>query len=262
MTGESPSGRPAAALPDGRPARPLPRPVEVKRVRQITPHMVRVTFTGPELATFGWNGAAAHIKVIFATEPQRLMRTYTPRRFDRDARELDVEFVIHGEGPASAWASQAQVGQKLMIGGPGRNYVIDEGADWFLLVGDDSALPAIATILAELPGSKSVIVLAEIIDRAEEQVLESRAKLDFRWLHRGLDATRAGTLLEDAVRRQQLPPGEGRIYVACEAGAMRRMRRHLLVERNLDRAKVVTRGYWKLGSTDHPDRDYGEDVEA
>src|SRR5262245_16714620 len=136
------------------PAKPRkPRyPATVKRVAHVTPRMVRVTFTSPELAAFGWNGPAAHIKVIFAdpatalappaeNAPRPTMRTYTPRRFDPKAAELDVDFVLHGEGPASTWASQAAIGQSLMIGGPGRNYVVDPAAEWFVLVGDDSAIP-------------------------------------------------------------------------------------------------------------------------
>lgn len=256
--------------PAQRPARPPPRAVEVKRVQSLTPHMVRVTFTGPELATFGWNGPGAHIKVIFAMEPpaapgeppRRLMRTYTPRRYDRAALELDVDFVIHGEGPASTWAGQAQPGQRLMIGGPGRNYVVDESADWFLLVGDDSALPAIGTILDVLPPSARAHAIVEVIDRGEEQVLASRATVRTTWLHRGEDARAAGQLLEKTVRDLQLPAGNGRIYVACEAAAMRRIRRHLLTERGMDRSVLTTRGYWKIGATDYPDRDYGDDMEA
>jgi len=244
-----------------RPARPPPRAVEVKRVERITPRLVRVTFTGPELATFGWNGPAAHIKVIFSGEaPNRLMRTYTPRRYDREALELDVDFVLHGVGPASNWALQAAPGQKLRIGGPGRNYVVDPSAQWFLLAGDETAVPAIATILEVLPATSQARVLAEVVDRAEELVLTSRARVETTWLHRGEDARRAGELLERTIQDLNLPP-EARIYVACEAGAMRRIRKHLLAERKIDRNQLTTRGYWKLGSTDYPDRDYGDDIE-
>ena len=246
----------------GRPARPPPRTVEVKRVERITPRLVRVTFTGPELATFGWNGPAAHIKVIFAGEaPNRVMRTYTPRRYDREALELDVDFVLHGAGPASDWASQAAPGQKLRIGGPGRNYVVDAAAQWFLLAGDDTALPAIETVLEVLPATAHARVLVEVVDRAEERVLASSARIEATWLHRGEDASRAGELLERAIRDLNLPAA-ARIYVACEAGAMRRIRKHLLTERKVDRNQLTTRGYWKLGSTDYPDKDYGDDIEA
>lgn len=247
-------------------------PATVKHVQVLTPHMVRVTFTSPELAEFGWNGPAAHIKLIFAANgtsaapaadaeaPRPIMRTYTPRRFDQDSRELDVDFVIHGEGPASAWASQAAVGQSLLVAGPGRSYAVDPNADWFVLAGDDSALPAIATILQDLPPKARAIVFIEVVDGREEQPIASAANASITWLHRGEDPAKAGSLLEAKLRELPSLPGSGRWYVACESGAMRRIRRYLLSERSLERDHVVTRGYWKLGATDHPDGDYGQDT--
>jgi len=243
--------------------------VRVKRVRRLTPRMVRVTFTGEELSGFAWNGPAAHIKLIFdapdgdapAGGTRTPMRTYTPRRFDAAARELDVEFVIHGEGPASAWAERAAVDQQLTIAGPGRSYAVDSEADWYVLVGDDTAIPAICTILDVLPPSVKALALLEVVDAAEELALETRAaNTEIRWLRRGPDPRDAGRELESAVRRMELPPGMGRVYVACESDAMRRIRRHLLTERAFPRERLVTRGYWRLGETDQPDRDYGEDI--
>ena len=278
----SSSAAPAAPAPAASAKPRKPRyPATVKRIEQLTPRMVRVTFTSPELADFGWNGPAAHLKLIFsgaesaapaasgssqrdasaASEPPRpTMRTYTPRRFDRDTRELDVDFVIHGEGPASTWASQAAVGQTLTVAGPGRNYVIDPSADWFVLAGDDSAIPAIATILEQLPPTAQVTVFIEVVDGKEEHRISPTSRAPVTWLHRGEDPKTAGTLLEARLRGLELPPGSGRVYVACESGAMRRIRRHLLTERSLSRDHVVTRGYWKLGATDHPDGDYGQDA--
>ncbi len=271
------------AAPEGaRPRKPR-YPVRVKRVRRLTPRMVRVTFGGEELASFAWSGPASHVKLIFTaggdgTQTPRtevpgpgpgsgpdaarpIMRTYTPRRFDPDARELDVDFVIHGTGPASAWAEQAAAGQALTIAGPGRSYAVDPAADWYVLAGDDTAIPAICTILESLPASVRTLVLLEVTDGAEEHPLDAgNANVEIRWLRRGADATGAGRELEAAVRRIELPVGSGRIYVACEADAMRRIRRHLLHERRFPRDRLVTRGYWRLGETDHPDRDYGEDI--
>lgn len=244
--------------------------VRVKRVKRLTPRMVRVTFTGDELSGFAWNGPAAHIKLIFegsaghaaaAPDARPPMRTYTPRRFDAAQRELDVEFVIHGQGPASSWAEQAAAGQQLTVAGPGRSYAVDPQADWYVLAGDDTAIPAICTILDALPASVKALALIEVVDAAEEHALETRsANTEIRWLHRGADPRHSGRELESAVRRMELPQGHGRIYVACEADAMRRIRRHLVSERAFPRDHLVTRGYWRLGETDHPDRDYGEDV--
>jgi NADPH-dependent ferric siderophore reductase len=242
--------------PAAKPRKPR-YPATVKRVVRLTPRLVRITFTSPELGSFGWNGPAAHIKLIF---PTAQMRTYTPRRFDAAARELDVDFVLHGEGPASAWASQAAVGQSLTVAGPGRHYVIDPRVDWFVLAGDDTAIPAISTILEHLPPTALATVLLEVVDASEEHEIHSTGKASITWLHRGEDPARAGALLEESIRALELPAGAGRVYVACEAAAMRRIRRHLLTERSLERDHVVTRGYWKLGETDHPDGDYGQDV--
>jgi NADPH-dependent ferric siderophore reductase len=248
------------------------RRVRVTRVEQLSPRMVRVTFTGDDLAAFGWNGPAAHIKLIFPEAGQAeppmpepdgprstRMRTYTPRRFDPAIPELDVDFVLHGDGPASSWAAQAQPGQALILAGPGPSYQIDPGADWFLLAGDDAALPAIETILEALPAEARVRVLLEVAGEHEERPFASTAKIDVQWLHRGAYADRVDTALEDAVRALELPAGNGRVYVGCEAAAMRRIRKHLLQERGLDPAAIVTRGYWRLGAVDYTDHDYGTD---
>jgi NADPH-dependent ferric siderophore reductase len=244
-------------------------PATVKRVEHLTPRMVRVTFTSPELADFAWNGPAAHIKLIFAqpepqapgaVAPRPTMRTYTPRRFDREARELEVDFILHGEGPASSWAERAAVGQTLMVAGPGRNYVIDPSAEWFLLAGDDTAIPAISTILESLPASAAARVLIEVVDRADEEEIPARPNTPVTWLHRGPDPSKAGTTLEASVRAWQAPAGSGRVYVACESGAMRRIRSHLLTDKTINREHLVSRGYWKLGAVDHPDGVYGQDT--
>jgi NADPH-dependent ferric siderophore reductase len=243
----------------------------VQRIETLTPRMVRVVFSGPDLANFAWNGPAAHIKLILgppAAEGERgLSRTYTPRHFDAARHELTVDFVLHGEGPASTWAAQAQVGQSMLIAGPGRCYTVDAAAQWLLIAGDESAIPAIATILEVVPDSVRTQVLIEVNDAADEfAIAAERPNVSLRWLHRaqpivGHGSTApAGVELTAAVSAYQPPTGSGSVYVACESEAMRRIRRQLLVERGLPREWLTTRGYWKQGATDHPDRDYGEDV--
>ena len=246
--------------------------VRVTRVVQLTPHMVRVTLTGDDLGAFGWNGPAAHIKLVFpeagqaepllpepdGPRPTR-MRTYTPRRFDPAVPELDVEFLLHGDGPASAWAAQAQPGQGLLLSGPGPSYPIAPDAEWFLLAGDDAALPAIETILAALPTGVPVRAVLEVMDAREERSLATPARLDVTWVHRDPDPARADAALEAALFAMPLPAGNGRIYIGCEATAMRRIRAHLLHERGLDPATLITRGYWRREATNYTDRDYGTD---
>jgi NADPH-dependent ferric siderophore reductase len=244
----------------------------VQRVQRLTARMIRVVFGGPALAGFNWNGPAAHIKLILGADTPEVRapsRTYTPRHFDAAAHELTVDFVLHGAGPASSWAAQAQVGQSMLIAGPGRCYAVDTQAQWLLLAGDESALPAVATILEALPETTRTEVLLEVNDAADEfAIAPQRPNVEIRWLHRAQPilghggTARAGVELLSAISAFPQPAGRGAIYVACEADAMRHIRRHLLLERTLPREWLTTRGYWKQGATDYPDRDYGEDVDV
>jgi NADPH-dependent ferric siderophore reductase len=249
-----------------------PRRVQVTRVETLSPLMRRITLQGAELEGFEVNDPACYMKLIFPepgqTEPERplpdgprpkSMRTYTPLAVRNDVHEVDVDFVLHGDGPASTWAAQAKPGQVLFLMGPGPGYKLQLDAPLHFLIGDDSALPAFETILASLPASAQAKVLVEVVDAAEERALQSPAKVDTQWVARGADNTQAGQALEAALRKAGAPAGEARIYLACEAAAMRRIRTLLVEELGVDRSRIVGRGYWKLGTVNHPDHDYGED---
>ena len=238
----------------------------------LSPAMRRVTLTGPELEGFLPILPASYLKLIFPepgqTEPARplpdaprptAMRTYTPLATRADVLEVDVDFVLHGEGPASSWAAQAQVGQALYLMGPGPGYAVDAAALRHLLLVDDSALPAVETILAVLPASAQVTVLAEVISAAEERPLTSAAQLTTQWLPRGTDHRLAGQPMQAALRQLPAITPDTKIYLACEAAAMRRIRQLLTTELGVDRSQIIGRGYWKLDTVNHPDHDYGED---
>lgn len=262
--------------------RPPPMMVEVTRVDRLTPHMVRVVFAGEALAGFTTNGPAEHIKVflprpgqerpilpewgpsgpVFAEGQERpLSRTYTPRLWDAGRQELSVDFLIHGHGPGSAWALEARPGQSVAVGGAGGPYPLDESAAWYLLAGDESAIPAIGTILDALPAATAAKVLVEVSGGSEEQPLSSAAGLDVRWLHRGpTDPSQIGRMLQSAILATDLPSGPGRAFVACEAEVMRDIKRHLLFERGLAREAVHCHAYWKLGEANHPDHDIAQEI--
>jgi NADPH-dependent ferric siderophore reductase len=250
-----------------------PRRVEVSRVQILSPAMRRITLKGAELEGFEVSAPASYMKLIFPepgqSEPTRplpdgpratTMRTYTPLAVRPDTLEVDVDFVLHGEGPASSWAAQAQVGQVLFLMGPGPGYQVPQQATEHLLIGDDSALPAFETILASLPSTAQVRVLVEVADAAEQRALHSPAQLEVQWAVRGPDNSRAGDALEAALRLNAPPAAQAGIYLACEAGAMRRLRKLLTDELGVQRGQIVGRGYWKLGNVNHPDHDYGEDA--
>ena len=257
--------------------RPRPRMVEVRRVERLTPRCVSVTFGGEELSGYEMRGPAAHIKVLFGREgedrpllpewgPEGPMlkagqsmppsRTYTPRAWDAARRELTVEFMLHGEGLASTWAQSAKAGDMLAVTLPGGPYTIDPAADWYLLAGDESALPAIETILEDLPADKPVHVIVEAEDAGEERPLQATGVTRLRRAA-GADL---GEALERAIRGFEAPAGSGRVWVGCEAEVMRSIRKHLLFERAMDRSEFHTHGYWKNGAANHPDHDVGQEI--
>ena len=235
------------------------RRLEVLRVVDLTPRMRRITLGGPELAGFVSLGTDDHVKLLFpqnAAEqaaletlvlgagksdgPMPAMRDYTPRRYDLDTLELDIDFVLHGDGPASTWAEQAKPGQFLHIGGPRGSMIVPDIFDSYLLIGDETALPAIARRVENLPANRAALVVVEIENSAEQQTFNSAAQVDVIWI------VRSEQNLVDVVRKLEMPEGELYAWVATEAGLSRKVRRVLLNEFGLSEALVKTSGYWRI----------------
>ena len=277
MTTGAPSSPDAGASPR---RRPPPRVVEVRGVTWITPRMVRITLGGEQLEGFNSKGPAEHVRIFmpdsetgelllpemgpegnaFPEGKRPASRAYTPRRWDSAANELVVDIALHDEGPGAKWAARLKTGDTAVIGGSaGGAYFPEAGVDWYVIGGDEAALPAIGTLLEALPDSMHAYVFAEVHDADEEQELESAASVSVQWLHREPGAM-LGRALADAMRSVDLPQGDGRVWVSCEATVMREIRRHFVEERGLDRAMLRTQGYWKAGSVNHPDHDMGDDV--
>ncbi len=179
------------------------RRLEVLRVVDLTPRMRRITLGGPELAGFVSLGTDDHVKLLFPQNAEQAaalenlvlgagkdngplpeMRDYTPRRYDLNTLELDIDFVLHGDGPASTWAAQAQPGQFLHIGGPRGSMIVPDIFDSYLLIGDETALPAIARRLEGLAANRRALVIVEVENGKEQQVLHSAAEVNVIWVLR------------------------------------------------------------------------------
>jgi len=244
------------------------RLVQVLRTHMVSPQLLRVTFGGDDLADFHSASFDDHVKVFFPSSGQdkpvlpevgpngpvfpegaarSAARDYTPRRFDNAARELDIEFVLHGDGPASTWAAQARPGQFLGVGGPRGSFVIPRDFDWHMLVGDETALPAIARRLEELPAGVKALVVVEVASAIAEIPLQSEAEVELHWLHRNGGAAE-GSLLAPALQDLPLPDGEGYAWAAGEAAAMRAVREHLVGQRGVDKKRIRASAYWKRGA--------------
>ncbi|WP_338493018.1 siderophore-interacting protein [Pseudomonas trivialis] len=238
------------------------RRLEVLRVVDITPRMRRVTLGGPELEGFVSLGSDDHIKLLFpqnAAEqaalesptfsikgdgPQPAMRDYTPRRFDLDIGELDIDFVLHGDGPASTWVEQVKVGQHLYIGGPRGSMIVPDIFDSYLLIGDETALPAIGRRLEELPAGRQVLAVIEIENEAEQQALQSAADVRVIWVIRGRND------LLDTVQKLTLPDGSLYCFVATESRLSRQLRRVLLDTHQVNEELLKAAGYWRAQGSD------------
>jgi NADPH-dependent ferric siderophore reductase len=221
------------------------RDLTVVRVRDVTPHLRAVTFTDESLADFVSPSFDDHVKLFIDTgaeEPAR--RDYTPRSFDNAARELTLEFVLHGDGPAAGWAAQAAPGQRVRIGGPRGSFLIPLDYDWHLLVGDETAFPAIARRLEELPAGARALVVLQVLDEADRPVLTSKADVAFTWVT-------DGPALLAALKAMDLPPGEGYVWAAGEASEMAELRRILVDEKGHDKRAIRAAAYWKRGATAH-----------
>jgi NADPH-dependent ferric siderophore reductase len=244
-----------------------PRSLEVRRTRSVTPHMRRITLGGGELIGFPNGSNGAHIKLflplpgqtrpvlptlgadgpIWPPRDQRpITRTYTVRRYDPVAGELDIDFVLHGDsGPAARWAMRAEPSDVIGIAGPGGPDRVLKDADWYLLAGDMTAIPAIAAALETLPAEARGCALIEIPDAREEQRIETRSQVEVRWLHQnGAEAGR-NNLLADAVRGMTWPDGRISATIAGESTAVVAIRDHLRRERGLDRDAIYAVPYWK-----------------
>ncbi|MXM63660.1 SIP domain-containing protein [Streptomyces sp. HUCO-GS316] len=250
-----------------RPGRTPRKPhfAQVVRTERLTPHMQRVVLGGEGLAGFEVGTCTDHyVKLLFpadgVTYPEPfdverireefpraqwpVTRTYTVRAWDPEHRELTLDFVIHGdEGLAGPWSVRARPGETVHFVGPGGAYAPDAGADWHLLVGDESALPAIACSLEALPEGAEAYAFVEVAGPEEQQKIDS--DVEVVWLHRG--DRPVGAALVEAVRALQFPEGRVHAFVHGEAAFVKELRRLLRVERQIPREDLSISGYWRLG---------------
>ncbi len=243
------------------------RLLEVAAVTDITPKMRRFRLAG-DMTGFASPGHADHIKAFFfpeGTEPvlapigpngaqwpgeKPEMRDYTPRYWDVDAGWIELDFVLHGDGPASGWAARAEVGSKLAIGGPRGSIVVPMSYDWYLLAGDETALPALGRRLEELPEGARVLAVIEVADAAEEQRFDTKADLSLTYVHRGEREAGTTSLILDTVKALRFPEGAAYAYIAGEVTMAQAVRAHLAEERGFPPAYIKAAGYWRLGVAD------------
>jgi NADPH-dependent ferric siderophore reductase len=247
------------------------RQLRVVRTERLSPHMRRITLGGADLQGFVSPAHDDHVKLFFpapgtrhivlpqlglppgqavADAPRPIARNYTPRRYDAATGELDIDFLLHGTGPASLWAEQAEVGDVLAVGGPRGSMVVPMDFDAYLLIGDHCALPAIARRLEELPDSAPAIAIIAVADATEEIAMPLKAGQQLHWLrHYGKEEA----LIELAsikLAELGLPAGDIHAWVAGELSTVRTLRSRLLMH-GINKRYLHAASYWRQGHSEH-----------
>lgn len=240
------------------------RQIEVSEVRDLSPGMRSIVLAGDDLHDFVSASFDDHLKLMLPSAPgvpfeapemtpegpkfkgpKPTLRDFTPRAYDNAARRLTIEFAIHAGGVASEWARSAKVGDRIAIGGPRGSTVVPLAYDWHVLIGDESALPAIARRLEELPAGAPAHVFVETTHEADRRELATAANARFTWLAASEDG------LAEALRAFAKPTGEGFVWAAGEAASMRRVRAVLREVHDVTSSHSRVSAYWKRGVADH-----------
>jgi NADPH-dependent ferric siderophore reductase len=237
------------------------RQLTVTDIVDLTAHMRRITLHG-DLEGFQSLGFDDHLKLFLPDPetgiltlpgeevdggPRPIARDYTPRLFDVTAGILVLDFALHGiggdAGPATRWAANARRGDRLHLGGPRGSSIPPAQISTCLLLGDDTALPAIGRRLAELPATARALVLAEVESPSDRIEFETKANASIHWVFR--HPAHGGRTLLDAVHGLCLPEGPVLAWVACEAGQARLIREKLSSHQGLDPQLLKAAGYWQ-----------------
>ena len=252
-----------------RPARP-PRPQHVMEVLsriQLGPSLVRLELGGDGFSTFPETPSTdAYVKIVFAKpelgleppydlaalretlpgEDIPVTRTYTVRSVDREAGTLTLDFVVHGdEGLAGPWARDAQPGDRVAFMGPGGAYSPDPQADWHLLAGDLSAVPAIAAALEAMPDDARGLAFL-VVDSDEDRLeLTAPQGVEVVWTT-GAQGGAATELLSTVLQSRPWPDGRVQVFAHGERESIKLVRR-LLKERGIERDQISISGYWAHG---------------
>ena len=233
---------------------PRRRTLTITRAEKIAAHTIRVTLTG-DLEGFVSLGFDDHVKLFFpdgtldaAGAPNAISRDFTPRRHEVTANTLEIDFALHDAGPAMRWAAQAGPGDTLALGGPRGSFIIPTTYDWHLLLGDETALPAISRRLAELPAGARALVVGEVDGPADEIAFDTRANATIAWAHRNGTAPGESDALSKKLAAMTFPRGDYYAWVACESLIAKALRAQLIADHGANPKWMRAAAYWRRGA--------------
>lgn len=239
--------------------------VAVKSKQYLSPNMLRIILGGDSLKNFPENYESGYVKLCFSQDSHAVypvdalanflekkprVRSYTIRSFDQKKCELVLDFVVHGDnGPSSAWAMSCCEGDEIIIDGPGAAKLIDSAADWFFLVGDMTALPAISVNLEKLPADAQGYAVIEVLNENDKIEIVAPKGMHIVWVVNA-NPDQKNTVLADKVKSLPWLSGEPSVWVASEFETMKNLRQFFKIEKAVNKAKLYISSYWKMGETD------------
>ena len=243
------------------------QPVEVLERVERSPRLLRITLIGDGLKTLEVDQPAASVRLLVpgpgdddlemptwdgneflrADGTRPLLRTFTPLRVDNDAGRMDLEIVRHDGGAVSGWAETVSPGDPAAVNGPGRGFDLPDGTTRLLLLGDETALPAVAQLMEWMPVEVEIEAHVEVVtDEAVVSMPDGSAVADHRAVTWHVCDPPGGALVELArsLTADDLPDTT-HLWAAGEASAMQAIRNHLFDDLGLARSRATVRGYWK-----------------
>ncbi|KAA1419663.1 siderophore-interacting protein [Nocardioides humilatus] len=230
--------------------------------------MLRLRFSGDLAAFAGFDGTDRYVKLLFTPDgspdltqlgegERPSVRSYTVLELDVEAGTFAIDFALHGSGFAMRWARDVEVGATITVQGPGEGYAPDPAADWYLLAGDDAAIPAIRQAVDALPADAEGYVVLQVGTASEELPFSAPTGVEVRWLHRDQAAG-----LPDAVRALPWRDGRVDVFVHGEAQAVMQEIRPYLASQGVDARASSISGYWKAGLVDEEFRLWKKELAA
>jgi NADPH-dependent ferric siderophore reductase len=222
--------------------------LEVIETVAVTRSMRRIRCTAPGLADLQYQAGQDLMLSVPTSDDITFRRRSTIRSFDPAVPSLDLDVVLHGDGPAATWASTVQPGGRIEAIGPRGKVTVDPAADWHLFAGDDSAIPASLAMAESLPATSPAIVVLEVEGEPDQQpaLTSDGREVEVTWVHRAGADPASGAALVEAVRAVTLPEGAGHAYLAGELGVVAQLRA-VLLERGLTAEQISAKPYWRSG---------------
>jgi NADPH-dependent ferric siderophore reductase len=225
---------------------PVRRTLRVVTKQNITPGMLRVLFHSDELQGFDSPSPDDHVKVFIPGngDGEPIKRDFTPRAWDLAAGTLTLDFALHESGPATEWARAARSGDVLEIAGPRGSTIVPDDFDWYLLIGDATALPSFGRRLEALRPKVPVQVFVLVADATQRQSFKTDADCRVIWLDGGSNPIADASTMRVALNNSTVPSGDGFVWIAAERSVSRGTYQYLIEERHHPAKWIKASAYW------------------